>query len=128
MKKTARFLTIRGSLPATFLIAAFLLAGCSGLPGIESRNMAAGSCDARENLGFCYDYDGSFWTEEFAKNECAPVGAYAATKCPAEKLAANCRYNNTPDGSQLIVYHYYQPLDEVRARDNCPGTEFELVE
>lgn len=105
-------------------VATLILAGCSAPAAPEnntpptSDSTFSGSCDTREMLGYCYNYEG--WNEEDAREECAgsPGGIFSTEKCPEADVIARCHFT---DGLAPITYVFSAPATLDQAKASCPG-------
>ena len=96
----------------------------AGESGGGPADNATGSCDARESLGYCYDYVGERWEMDEARSECqgAPQGIFSTEGCPEDDKVGTCMDPSHGEEDHGILYHYYQSgFDESSARESCPG-------
>lgn len=83
----------------------------------------AGSCDVQRGEDFCFDYTGSGWTPDAAREHCAgaPASSFGAGTCPATGRIATCVFRRPSEPTRELTYTYYAPYDLGLARLACPG-------
>ena len=118
-----------------FILTLVLITGCSNGESESSEQNVnkssknssfLGSCDAREKLGYCYEYRGKDWAEvKDLKDECdASIGGiYSDSPCPPnEDVVGTCGYNPGKEKSdKQIFYVFYKPMNKDSAAASCPG-------
>ncbi|MBD3251826.1 hypothetical protein GF380_05255 [Candidatus Uhrbacteria bacterium] len=88
-----------------------------------------GSCNAREIMGFCYNYLDDDWTREDTVSDCwEDVGVVEDEVCTMEDAIATCFYTLPEPTNKNVTYVFYRDMTLEQAEMSCPegGTFREL--
>lgn len=125
---------INSTITFIFILALILISACSNseqkneakVTGSNKNPTFIGSCDAREKLGYCYEYRGKDWAEvKDLNDECdaSTGGIYSNSPCPPNSdVVGTCGYNpGNEKKDKQIFYVFYKPMDKDSASASCPG-------